>query len=133
MKITVDYPPNFEQIDRAFGPLGHKSILYAYGDTIYNPMDVVIAPQLIAHEEMHGIQQMQHESAESWWDLYLSNKAFRLYEETLAHRAEYQHMVSNAPNRFGRRMALKHVAQRLAAPLYGRIITTANAKKELVK
>lgn len=132
MKITVDYPPNFEQIDRAFGPLGHKSILYAYGDTIYNPMDFVIAPQLIAHEEQHG-QRQDLLGVEHWWDLYLKRESFRLQEETLAHRAEYQHMVSNAPNRFGRRMALKHVAQRLAAPLYGRIITTANAKKELVK
>ena len=130
MEIVVDYPPNFDQINKTFGSLKYRAILYAYGDTIYNPMDGVIPPELIAHEEVHGARQ---DDPDHWWDCYLTQPHFRLAEELAAHRAEYQYLMEHAANRNLRRRALKYVAQRLAAPLYGKIITAANAKKELIR
>ncbi len=53
--------------------------------------------------------------------------------EIPAHQAELQYLVEHAPNRNARRVALKHVAIRLASPLYGKMISVGAAKKRLIE
>jgi hypothetical protein len=130
MKIEIAYPPNIDAIDRVFHIKG-KSILYAYGDRIYNPMGVYIEPKLMAHEQEHG--RRQQDDIEEWWEVYIRNERFRLQEEIVAHQAEYHYMLAQAANRYERRSALNITAKRLAAPLYGRLITVKEAKKVLKK
>ncbi len=130
MKIIVDYPPAFEMIDRAFHVHG-KPIFYSWGDVIYNPMGISIAPQLIAHEKVHGARQ--DGAVLEWWKMYCESPPFRLVEELLAHRAEYHYYCEHvAPNRQHRQGALKAISQRLAGPLYNNMIKTKRAR-ELVK
>ncbi len=130
MEIIVDYPPAFKMIDRAFRVLG-KPILYSWVDTIYNPMNIVIPPQLIAHEQVHGARQRG--AVIEWWKMYCESPGFRLVEEVLAHRAEYHYYCAHvAPNRQHRQGALKAISQRLAGPLYNNMIKTKRAR-ELVK
>ena len=124
MRIVRDYPPLMDEIDAKFHVRG-KPITYAWGTTIYNPLNLVIPPQLIAHEAVHG--QRQGRDIVGWWRRYIDDVAFRLAEEIPAHRAEYLNLVEGQPNRQQRRQALKITAKRLAAPLYGRVVSRTQA------
>jgi len=127
--IIVAYPPLFDEIDRAFRVRG-KNVFYSWGRDIYNPMDLVIPPELLAHEAAHGERQVKAD-INAWWREYIRSPSFRLREEIPAHQAEYRYLVEHAPNRNARRAALKQTAVRLAAPLYGRMTTVGRAKKLL--
>lgn len=124
MDIVIDYPPNFDAIDAAFHVRG-KPVLFAWGSRIYNPRGVIIPPELIAHEAVHG--RRQGHDVEGWWRRYLEDANFRLREEVEAHRAEYQWLLDHAPRR-ERRAALKQVAARLSGPLYGQMVTPKRAR-----
>lgn len=130
MRIVVAYPPMIKEIDAKFH-VRNKRVIYSWGDVIYNPMASNIRPELIKHEEVHGYSQRQTESVEEWWERYIASSSFRLKEEIPAHRAELEYLMEQALNRHAKRGALKHVAKRLAAPLYGRMTTTAEARRIL--
>jgi len=127
-EIVTDYPPIYDEIARVFDLHPNDGIIFSWGDRIYNPMDAVIAPELIAHEAVHGERQgTSEDTILAWWANYVEDSNFRLYEEILAHRAEYNWRLANG-NRKQRRSALKQTAGRLAAPLYGNMITPAAAR-----
>lgn len=124
-------PPMFAEIDAAFHVAG-KRVIFAFGDTIYNPEGVHISEELMAHEAVHGERQAGVGLA-VWWRRYIADDpAFRLAEEIPAHQAEYAKFCEintkgNARN--GRRLALHHIAKRLASPLYGNLIKYEQARK----
>lgn len=129
--IVKDYPPLFDEIDAVFRVRG-KDVFYAWGDRIFNPNGLIIPPELLAHEAIHGQRQGTNEqSIIDWWKRYIHEPSFRLAEEIPAHQAEYQYLMEHGNNR-ARRAALKETASRLASPLYGRMITPKRAKKLLV-
>ncbi len=136
MKILIDYPPNIDEIDAVFHVKARHGILYAWGDTICNPSNITIPPELLAHESVHGERQMheacvnQYTSVLRWWYRYLSDPHFRLFEELLAHRAEYNFLCREG-NRQVRRRALAQTAARLAGPLYGRLLNREKAARLL--
>ena len=129
MRIVKEYPPMINEIDAAFNVRG-KSIIYAWGNTIFNPAGFDISPSLIAHEEVHG--RRQRGDVRGWWLKYINDPAFRLEEEIHAHRAEYQHIAKDG-NRPQRRRGLKLIAMRLSSKLYGRMLTLKEAKEILLK
>ncbi len=125
-------PPLFDLIDRTFGIAG-KPVIFAWGDIIYNPMRIQLTPALKAHEATHARRQNKWLGGpEQWWHDYCSSKAFRLDEEIRAHCVEYRMLIGRNSNRAGRRRALAQTAKRLASPLYGGFISTANARKVLL-
>lgn len=126
MKIINDYPLIYDEIDAAFGVRKLRGVIFCWGDIIYAPGGGVITPSLIAHEEVHS--RRQGSDVLGWWRRYIGDAEFRLSEEIPAHQAEYWHVAEGA-NRATRRRALKIVAKKLAAPLYGKIITLNDAKK----
>jgi len=133
MMIIYDYPPNFDKIDKVFNVRG-KPIFYAYGDKIFNPMRQHIPDAIIKHEGIHHKQQKEFGDIDGWWDEYIDNPEFRLVQEIEAHRAEFQYWIgasANAPKGFRsmKDFQLIHIAQRLASPLYGQLITAAEARK----
>jgi hypothetical protein len=97
MKIEIAEPPNIEQIAVVFPRRGSK-VIYAYGDTIYNPSGGPISPALMAHEEMHGKRQRVN-SVETWWEQYLKDPEFRYHEELIAHAVEMQSQATRDRNR----------------------------------
>jgi hypothetical protein len=125
MRVLHMCPPNFRKIDRAFNVRG-KPVIFAYGDTVFNPTKAEIPPELLRHEEIHLIRQGG--KPEAWWDEYIANPAFRLAEEIPAHVAEYQASVAHF-----RTQALDHVATKLASPLYGNLITVADAREAILR
>ena len=129
MKIIHDYPPMIDEIDAAFNIRG-QTIIFAWGDTIYSPTGWNPPPELHAHEEVHG--QRQGDDIEGWWKKYIADPEFRLEEEIIAHRAEYQHFAKRN-DRPARRRALRRIAKRLCSSLYGKVITFKKARERLLE
>ena len=129
-EIKSEYPPNIKAIAAKFpGARGH-GVIFAYAPFIYAPhhRPSSIPPELLAHEEVHLVRQ-EMMGVEKWWNVYISSGQFRYVEELLAHRAEYQFL--SGLSRQVRRSALKQVAQKLAAPLYGRMVSVDMAARQL--
>jgi hypothetical protein len=128
MKIIRAYPPNFAQIARAFPAVkGRTGILYAYGQTIYNPSGIVVSPWLLAHEKVHSYRQCSPGDPETWWDLYINNPAFRYDEELMAHRREYREYAKyHTPA--DTEKYLVFISQRLASRLYGSMTSEQEAR-----
>tara|TARA_X000000950_G_scaffold281119_1_gene377081 strand:+ start:1037 stop:1432 length:396 start_codon:yes stop_codon:yes gene_type:complete len=127
MEIIEDFPPNIDEI-RQFFPLKGTEI-FAYGNIIYNPSGGHITSELIAHECVH--QEQQGENVEEWWKKYLTDSSFRYIMELEAHQIEYQVFCDSEKDRNVRAKYLMAVASRLASPLYGRIVSLKEARKQI--
>ena len=130
MRVVFSRPPMFAEIDAKFRIAG-KPVIFSWGELIYNPERVNIPPHLMAHEAMHGWRQRQ-QGIERWWRNYIDSPAFRLEEEVLAHQVELAALLPANSNRHARRSGLKQVAKRLAAPLYGGMISALKARELLL-
>ena len=126
-RIVIAPPPNLEASAAVFPAARKPGTFFSWGDLIYNPTGVMLPPQIIAHELVHG--QRQEGCIEDWWNQYLTDKDFRFNEELLAHVAEYKLIHDTQPLRNARRHALRFISARLASPLYGRVIGEEQAKK----
>jgi hypothetical protein len=140
MIILRERPPMFDEIDSKFNIRG-KPILFSWGDRIYIPSGNPEVPaHLMAHERAHGARQLTFGGSgsiiaaariELWWRRYLEDTHFRLEEEIIAHQAEYHALCRDRGGRLERRRNLAITAAKLAAPLYGRLISVKEAKKVL--
>jgi hypothetical protein len=128
MRIVRERPPNFEAIAKVFPEAYSPTVIFCWGDTICNPFWVPLTKALVAHEEVHCGQQGGDPAG--WWQDYLSDAEFRLAQELPAHAAEYR-VASFGLARPARRFYLKDISEKLSAPLYGRIISTEEAKKRI--
>ena len=134
MRVVVGLPPLFGEIDAAFDVRG-KAIIFAWGDTIFDPNGGGVPPELLAHEAVHG--ERQGADVEGWWRRYIADASFRLDEELPAHVAEFQALCAQQRGRWVsernmRHTLAAHVARKLAAPLYGSLIKVDDAKRYLL-
>lgn len=128
MKIIVGYPPNIEKIRKRFDMKDFTPV-FAWGNILYNPSGLPIPDDLMIHEQQHETQQK--DKVEEWWNQYLTNDNFRLWQEVEAYRAQYK-FVRDKTDRKSSRNFLRLIAQNLASSLYGHIVTFEKAK-ELIK
>ena len=132
IEIVHSRPPNFEDIRKVFPMADLPNVIFAYGHTIYSPSTTPIPIPILKHEYTHCERQGTNEDGIiEWWDKYLKDIDFRYNEELVAHIAEYKKAAELSRNRQHKRMHLKIIAKRLSSPLYGRMITFEDAKKEL--
>ena len=132
MEVIIDRPPIYDKAAKVF-PLQGREI-FAWEDKIYNPGGFKIPTWLIAHEYIHSKQQMDdtgHWNAEAWWDRYLVDMEFRFQEELEAHQAEYREFCEHNRDRNKRLQYKRVVAKKLAAPLYGNMITAFDAMRKI--
>lgn len=131
MRVIVGKPPLWEAIDSTFHVAG-KPVIFSWGPVIFNPMGVSISRELMAHEAIHGERQGDDEAGIlRWWDRYILDPAFRLAEELPAHQAEYRAYCKRHGS--GRDKFLRGVAERLASPLYGNLLTSAAASRSIIE
>jgi hypothetical protein len=145
MQIVRDRPPLFDLIDKKFNIRG-KPVVFAWGTIIYVPSGSLdIAPQVKAHEEVHGGRQLLYqpqgfpstlqlsdaERIERWWLRYIADFEFRREEERLAHIAEYRHLCEHAGGRNQRRRHMSIVSSKLSNSLYGPLMNKAQAREVL--
>ena len=130
MKIIEEYPPNIEEIRKAFD-LGDEKIVFTYGNIIYNPTKSYVSPDLIVHEKVHEKQQTRlFMSPKRWWKKYLKDSEFRLSQEVEAYQAQFRYVFDNhtghlkAVSDF-----LVKISRLLADPMYGSLVTVDEAIK----
>lgn len=130
MKVIKAYPPNFAELAKHFPIKGRPGILYAFGDTLYNPSGVKVTPWIMAHEEVHGKRQWEF-GLPAWWATYITHPEWRLKEELLAHQAEMR-MFQAHNSGFGVWVHyLNNIATRLSSPLYGSLLSFEEAKRRI--
>lgn len=131
-QIVNDYPPLWPEIRDRFNLRGVEGLIFSWGPVIFVPSGKrVLAPQLVAHERIHGERQGTEETdILDWWKRYMGDKTFRLREELVAHKEELRWWLERG-NRRQRRAAVDTVALRLASPVYGPMISRAEAAKLL--
>lgn len=127
MQVIFDKPPNFAAIVAVFPGAASPGVSFCFGNTIFSPGGKYPLPHILAHEEVHSSRQLA-KGVEEWWTDYLASAEFRLTEEIPAHRAEYER-ATEGYSRNQRRMALRIVASKLSAKLYGNLVTTHEAKR----
>lgn len=136
VEVIIAPPPMFEEIDRVFHVRG-QPVVFTWGTRVYNPTGIKVMPQIIAHEAVHSERQTdstgQNDEARlrKWWERYLEDPEFRLDEEIHAHRGEYRWLANQTRDRNTRNRYLLHVARKLAAPLYGGLITAREAARQI--
>ena len=127
MRQLYLYPPNYAEIRRAFPQVRGRTVVYCYGEVIYNPQRWDMPPQTWAHEAVHSGQQGEDPAA--WWGRYIEDQAFRLDQELPAHRAEYAYFRERMPAA-GRLDDIGwELAAKLASPLYGSLLSVDEAKR----
>lgn len=137
MRVVQALPPMFDEIDAAFHVRG-RAVIFAWGDTIYNPAGIAVSAELHAHEVVHGVRQEQHPgNVEGWWRRYIDEPEFRFDEELPAHVAEFKSICDQQRPRWHsernmRRTIAAHVARKLSAPLYGSLISLEDAKRRIL-
>lgn len=125
MKIVVEKPPLWDEIAAAFPAVEQRHCLFAFGGTIYNPGNIPVPPELMAHELVHGARQK--DDIRGWWRRYIDDPVFRLKEEVQAHKAEFARAALGVKDRNRRARILSVTAARLSAPLYGGVISYQDA------
>jgi hypothetical protein len=126
--IVNDWPPNIDAIRKVL-PVSERNI-FAYGHRIYSPGSKSLPVWLIEHERVH-FRQQDEISIRVWWRNYLDDEVFRLAQEIPAHRVEYWEFCKVNRDRNSQSMYLQELGRRLAAPMYGGIITAREAIKEI--
>lgn len=129
MRILVEYPPNYEQVVHAFPAAAGIGVIFAWSDIIYNPSNILVSRELVAHEEIHCAQQAGFPV--QWWHRYLRSEGFRYEQELPAHQAEYRAYCRRHGNSHKRSIYLDEVARKLASPLYGSLVTVETARRHI--
>jgi hypothetical protein len=120
MDIKNEYPPNWHMICERFGPdVSDAKVVFTYGNTIYNPKNLKLTDHLIAHEEVHSLQQAQHpDGPDGWWKVYLLSTEFRVHQEAQAYGMQVV-VGGKGKTREKIRNAILVFAKSLASPVYG--------------
>jgi len=128
VEVVNDWPPNIDE-SRAVLPVTSRNI-FAYENKIFNPSGVKLPQELHAHEAVHFKQQAVI-GVEAWWVSFLGDVDFRLAQEIPAHKAEYRAFCKYNRDRNEQARKLRELGTRLAAPMYGGIITANEAMKRI--
>lgn len=129
MKNLIAYPPNYEEILAVFPAIVGKPVVFAYGDTLYNPTGAIIPPDLKVHEETHELQQKEYRGgASQWWKQYLFSPDFRLDQEAKAYRAQYKYLLGTESRQVAR-AGLRKFVKDLSGAIYGHICSAELAEK----
>lgn len=125
MKIKYSKPPNYKKIAGTFDIRGRKTV-FTYDDTCYISSGIPPTQDLLEHEQTH-MHQQRSRGAEAWWDKYLTDPGWRAIQEIEAYRAQYQYAIQfmARPNR---RKLLRHCVSDLSGPMYGNMMTEAEAE-----
>lgn len=130
MKISTEFPPNYQAIVAVFGDVVEKEkACFAYGDTIYNPFKIEITPDLEAHEKVHCSQQ--GDDVEGWWYKYLIDPAFRISQEIEAFGYQFAYFSMMTQNSKLKEWVKEQFASKLASPLYGDAISYGEAESKI--
>lgn len=125
--MVVGYPPCY---DAVCGMLGARisNVYFTYGTTIYNPDNLPVPEDIIAHESVHMEQQgFTEEGAALWWGKFLRDPAFRIDQEAEAYGAQYRFICKGMKDRNKPFRVLASLANSLSGPLYQNSVSHGDA------
>lgn len=125
MKIKNEYPPVYEKICKRFG-IRPVNTFYTYGDTIYNPDNLLVPDYIVVHEEVH-MRQQNFTDAESWWNRYLDDVDFRIDQEAKAYAMQYDFMCKVIKDREQRLKIRNDLGKIMSGPIYNNVISQSEA------
>lgn len=129
MIIKYEKPPIWDDLCGAF-KIRPKNVFFTYGDTLYNPDNLQVPPDIVAHEELHAEQQKHNDiDAVLWWGKYLRDPEFRLDQEARAYGKQYAKICQFVKDRNQRNGHLMALASSLSGPLYNNLIAHSEAMK----
>jgi hypothetical protein len=128
MKVLNLYPPNYEAVKLIFPNSEEHKPIFCYEDTIYNPFNIEVTPDLEVHEGIH--QKQQGNDVEGWWNRYLTNKEFRLEMEIEAYGAQYKFIKERIPKKFAD-YGLEKMSFALSGELYGSLLSYGKARSKI--
>lgn len=129
MKISTQFPPNYDLIRFAFPDCEKYRATFCYGDTIYNPFAVNILPDVEHHESIHSKQQ--GDRPDIWWNKYITDPQFRLEQEIEAYGEQYA-FAKTLVKRVKMIDWLKgRLAMSLSGGLYGNLISYGEAEAKI--
>lgn len=124
---STNFPPNYDKIEAVFPSCKGRAI-FAYGETIFNPFNLKLTPDLVEHEEVHSLRQ--GDNPEGWWEKYLTDRDFRLEEELVAYAVQINWMAQFITPIELRRYKTA-IAITVASSLYKLDITPTQARNQL--
>jgi len=125
MKIKNELPPNYSEIISVL-PRDMNAV-FCYGDTLYNPFNRKITPDVEVHEQVHSKQQ--GDSPEMWYNKYLYDKDFRLRQEVEAYGTQYAFAKKFVRNKEILKWAKEKMVEALSSKAYGKLVTQKKARK----
>jgi hypothetical protein len=132
MKIVKEYPPNMEEIKKAFDiDFNLYKPVFAYGDKLYNPFNIPVDIFLLTHEMTH--QKQQGDDPEGWWRQYCRDFGFRLIQEMEAYRVQYRLFCSQFKDRNKQARYADSIARNVSGKMYGNVISYVEALNILKK
>jgi hypothetical protein len=131
MKISKNYPPNYQEIVNALGDVSKSNPVFCYGDTIFNPFGREITPDVEHHELVHSRQQAKFTSPGMWYMRYLSDPQFRLAQEIEAYGNQYLFGCKYAKNNKLRKGFLYELASELSGEAYGGLLSYGEAESKI--
>ena len=118
--------PNLQVLKDRFG-VDERYVIISYGNAIYSPKKE-LTPDLLVHELIHCERQgFSPDSAKRWWEMYLRDENFRLQEELIAYKAQFEYCCKVYKDRNKRTKIQVALAQQLASEQYGKVITFGKA------
>lgn len=127
MKIINTFPPNIDLICTFLDV--PTDATFAYGNIIYNPSGKELSQDIIQHEQIH--ERQQAESPDVWWAKYLSDRDFRLKEETQAYGMQYAFAQQHVKSRKLLEWAKESMALALSGAAYGKLCTYGEAESRI--
>lgn len=142
MKQLPTFPPNYHIIEQYLTHV--PGAVYCYGDTIYNPDNRELTPDVEHHESIHMRQQGAFPG--EWWQRYLTDLRFRLEQEIEAYGEQYAYAcrlinkaAADAPE--GQKLAggrtkmldyaLESMASALSGAAYGNMLSYGRAVSKI--
>jgi hypothetical protein len=100
-----------------------KKLIFTYGDTFFCSND--LSPDLVAHEITHYFQQTRI-GIKEWWNNYFKDADFRLDQELVAYRNQYEALKASKGEAHAKYKA-GLMATTLSGQIYGEIVSYEEA------
>lgn len=130
MKISYDFPPNIDELNKHF-TLGPRMVA-TYGDTLHNPGMGPIDRSVLAHEETHMRQQESVGGPKLWWKRFIADKPFRAHQEVEAYRNQYREAKKYLKSRDQLARLLYEISGDLSGEQYGNLMTRNEAMRAIL-
>lgn len=121
-------PPVFEQCKEMFG-IDWDYTTFAYYPSIHTKDPNSLSDDIIQHEYIH-LKRQKEIGTEVWWEKYLTDNQFRLDEELLAYRRQYNYLKERMDRNELHRLVM-FWSHTLGSKSYGFLIDPKIALKEI--